>query len=341
VSVIAFGPSRQPAPSSTVRLKVDDSVDPAVQVGEHPSRKVYPYSVVPGGVYTTAELADAAAQDPTVAEHYADVTPTAMHVKVVDAVREAYMSYRIGERIFWTKRKLPLRKGERILTDGDVAIRARCGNRLSDVPRAPTSDVEPTAEEFEPAVDEFERDAAPLFTVGLGPDSPIAMGPPGLWPDGSLPRGVAPTSDGGSSGGFFDGGGFYGDLGIPPIGSGGGTPGAPEPNGEQPPSVFVLPPADGADHPDSPDRGDDGDVPSVNVQIPGFTHIDRPGDGSGESAGQSPDETWLAPETSDVASEGELPQNAVVPEPTTLALLGTALVLGAVKRHRRRTKNDR
>jgi hypothetical protein len=326
-SVIVFGPSRQPAPSSTAHLEVDASLDPAVPVGEprHPSRKVYPYSVIPGGVYTTTELADAAADDPTVAEHYADVTPTAMHVKVVDEVREAYMSYRIGDRIFWTKRMLPLREGERILSDGDVAIRARCGNRLSDVPRAPTSDVEPTAEEFEPAGEEFERDVAPLFPVGLGPESPIATGPPpGLWPEGSVPPGMVPTSDGGRPGGFFGGGGFYGDAGIPPIGGGGGTPGASEPNGEQPPIVFVLPPADGAGHPDPPDRGNHGDVPSVNVEIPGFTHVDRPGDGSGGSAGESPDDTWLVPETSG-GSEGELPPSAVVPEPTTLTLLGTGL----------------
>ena len=335
VSAIVLGPSRQRATSPAAQLEVDDPFDLVIPVEDqhHPSREVYPYSVVPGGVYTTTELADAAASDPTVAEHYADVTPAAMHAEVVDAVREAYMSYRIGDRIFWTRRKLPLRHGERILTDGDVAIRARCGNRLSDVPMTPTSDAEPAAYEF-------ERDAAPVLPVGPGPDSPIAAWPPlGLWPDGSVPLGLAPTTDGGGPGAFFDRGGFYGDAGVPPIGGVGDAPGAAEPDGEQPPIVLVLPPADDAGHVDPPDRGDHGDVPPVKVEIPGFTDFDHPGDGIGGGSGESPGETSDITETLG-ASEGQLPI-AVVPEPTTLTLLGTGLLWGAVKRYRGRGARDR
>lgn len=315
------------------------ALDRAIPVAEphHPPREVYPYSVIPGGVYTSTELVDAVADDPAVAEHYADVEPTAMHVEVVDAVREAYMSYRLGDRIFWTKRKLPLRNGERILTAGDVAVRARCGNRLSDVPMTPTSDAEPPAEEF-------ERDAAPLFPVGNGLDGPIAAGPPfGFWGGGSVPPGMTPTSDGttptsdgGSPGAFFSGGGLFRDVGRRPVGD--RAPDAVEPDGEQPPIVFVLPPANDAGPADPPDRGGRGDGPSVNVDIPGFTHVEHPGDGG--SSGESSGETLLVPETSG-GSDGELPLDAVVPEPTTLTLLGTGLLWGAVKRHRRRTARPR
>jgi hypothetical protein len=110
------------------------------------NRPVYPYSIVPGGVYTTDELVKAAADDPSVADHYHDIALAAMHVEVVDGPRAAYMSYRKDGRIFWTKNKLPLHPGERILTAGDEAVRARCGNRLSEVPRQPTSEVERAAE---------------------------------------------------------------------------------------------------------------------------------------------------------------------------------------------------
>jgi hypothetical protein len=80
-------------------------------------------------------------------------------------------------------------------------------------------------------------------------------------------------------------------------------------------------------------------VPSGNVEIPGSHDFDHPGDGNGGSSGESPGETSHIPETFG-ASEGELPI-ATVPEPTTLTLLGTGLLWGAVKRHRRRGARDR
>jgi len=340
VAAVVLAPSHQPTPPLPPHSDRNTSLDAAVPDDErrHPAREVYPFSVVPGGVYTTEELAEAVADDPAVAEHYSDVAPAAMRVEVVGAVREAYMSYRIGDRIFWTKRKLALREGERILTDDDVSIRARCGNRLSDVAMTPTSDVEPAA-------DEFERDAAPFSPVGPGPDSLIASAPPrGIWPRGSVPPGMASTSDGGSPGAFFDGGGFYGDVAFPPIaGTLGGAPDSIEPDGEHPPIVFVLPPAPDAGHPGPPDRDGHGDVPSIDVEIPGLTHVDPPGDGfpggAGDSpGGPSPGGTTHVPGTFG-GSDGELPPSSVVPEPATLTLLGTGLLWGMVKRHRRRASS--
>src|SRR6185503_73029 len=112
-------------------------------------RAVYPFSVVPGGVYSPEEFADALAADAAVGAHYGDVTPAALHVENVDSPRAAYMSYRIGDQIYWTKRKLALHEGEQVLSDGSVTIRGRCGNRLSDEPMQPTSDAEPPVQAFE------------------------------------------------------------------------------------------------------------------------------------------------------------------------------------------------
>src|SRR5262249_27309776 len=125
--------SSQPVVASfTAQGDSDILKDVAVEAGrDDVFGDVYPYSVIPGGVASATELAGAIDQDPAVAQHYSDVAPAAVHVDAVDAPREAYMSYRIGDEIYWTKRKLALHPGERILTDGRVTVRGRCGNRLS------------------------------------------------------------------------------------------------------------------------------------------------------------------------------------------------------------------
>jgi hypothetical protein len=44
------------------------------------------------------------------------------------------VSYRLGDRVFWTRNPVRLAEGEAVLTDGGAIVRARCGNRISDVP---------------------------------------------------------------------------------------------------------------------------------------------------------------------------------------------------------------
>lgn len=58
-------------------------------------------------------------------------------------VRFAHVSYRKGDRLFWTRNKVRIPAGERILTDGRHEIRARCGNRIED---SPEGEVEPEAD---------------------------------------------------------------------------------------------------------------------------------------------------------------------------------------------------
>ncbi len=50
-----------------------------------------------------------------------------------------YVSYRIGNKVFWTKHKLALRKGEAMLSDGTNMARTRCGNRISVLPVRPNA----------------------------------------------------------------------------------------------------------------------------------------------------------------------------------------------------------
>jgi hypothetical protein len=106
-------------------------------------RPNYPYSIIPGGAYSAAELKYADLQDSVVKQHYAGFNvKNARMVQLTDD-RYQYASYRKKDQVFWTKKKLRIKKGEVLLTDGQSYARARCGNRLSDKPQTPVSLQEP------------------------------------------------------------------------------------------------------------------------------------------------------------------------------------------------------
>ena len=123
-----------------------------------PARRIYPYSIVPGGVHDSQELARVIAADQVVAAHYAGFDAAAFTVKTVDKPRAVYVSYRKGDKVYWTAKKLQLVKGETLLSDGTNDIRTRCGNRISDVPMLPVEAKGPTAEELDAFVDQAASD---------------------------------------------------------------------------------------------------------------------------------------------------------------------------------------
>jgi hypothetical protein len=143
-------------------------------------RPVYPYSVVAGGVKDAAELKWAAEHDPVVAAHYAGFDYD--HARVVRLVlaRTAYVSYRIGNRIYWTRRRVTLKKGETVLTDGKITARTRCANRVEEAPEAAFSPSEPPAFKFD--------EPLPVLPAEANPPVPYQSsllnrpGPPGLGP---------------------------------------------------------------------------------------------------------------------------------------------------------------
>jgi hypothetical protein len=108
-------------------------------------RPNYPYSIIPGGAYSTAELRYADREDPVVKEHYADFNMKRAQMAQLTADRYQYVSYRLKQRVYWTKKKLKIPKGEVLLTDGVSWARARCGNRLSETPHQEVSAEEPAA----------------------------------------------------------------------------------------------------------------------------------------------------------------------------------------------------
>jgi hypothetical protein len=108
-------------------------------------RPSYPYSVIPGGAYSAAELHYANQTDAVVRAHYASFNMKLAHTVRLTADRFQYASYRVKDQIYWTRKRLRIGKGEYLLTDGAAFARTRCGNRLSETPQEPVSPQEPAA----------------------------------------------------------------------------------------------------------------------------------------------------------------------------------------------------
>jgi hypothetical protein len=148
-------------------------------------RTVYPYSVVPGGVRDAQELKWVADHDPVVKAHYAGFDFDHAHVVRLAFERTAHVSYRIGNKVYWTRRRVKLKKGETLLTDGKITARTRCANRVEDVPQNAIS-----AEE--PAAARFDEPGPPAGTAVAGPPPPFESalmnrpGVPGLGPSPPL-----------------------------------------------------------------------------------------------------------------------------------------------------------
>lgn len=122
-------PSREAAESSRARLV--EAQQAALLNLE--GRPVYRYSVVPGGVKDVQELKWAADHDPVVAQHYAGFDYDHARVVRLALARTAYVSYRIGNKVYWMRHRVTLPAGETVITDGKIMVRTRCGNRVEDV----------------------------------------------------------------------------------------------------------------------------------------------------------------------------------------------------------------
>ena len=135
--------------ATTAASATDSDWFAPVPVLDKTDRVLYPYSVIPGGVRNSAELRNAVAHDETVAQHYADFNLRNARVIQLHEARAVFVSYRVGNRIFWTRNRLNLPAGETVVTDGEHMARTRCGNRLSDVPIGPVLAKEPLPEAME------------------------------------------------------------------------------------------------------------------------------------------------------------------------------------------------
>lgn len=303
---------------------------------EHP---VYRHSVVSGGVHSLDDVERVVATDPVVREHYAGVSVARLKVVRTPARRSAYMSYRIGDRVYWTSKKIALAEGEAVLTDGKTTIRARCGNLVSDEAMAPTSEQEPAVAAFD-AVEPRPATAAPPAPSAVGGVSGLrergGAGVPGS-AQSAFAGGEPATGIGGGSGfgpgGFGGSGGAGGSGGS--LGPGGQTSRHPPEGGSSDPS---LTPDPGLDPPgtDGPPGLDDPWWPEPPPSFP-------PGPGDEPGPGGPPDgpggPPGFGPELPPVDVQPP-PEVVPVPEPETLVLLGTGLALAAWRARRGQSKKS-
>lgn len=111
--------------------------------GKAPAHPLYSYSVIPYGVYSARDLLSARESDRVVAGHYSGFDVRNATTLTLRSDKWAFVSFRLRDAVYWTKRKVRLPAGETLITDGVNFARTRCGNRLSDTPRQPTTAEEP------------------------------------------------------------------------------------------------------------------------------------------------------------------------------------------------------
>jgi len=167
----ASGPSGLVSSSTSLPLYLQglDFREPETST---PQRPLFPYSVIPRGVTSARELVTALHGDPVAASHYSGFHIASAHLVRIPKDRTAYVSYRLGNKIYWTSKKVTLHAGETFLSDGTHLARTRCGNRVSEVPAEPTSPSEPP----NPVLNTPVGPRLPEISPEPRPDAPIWSG---------------------------------------------------------------------------------------------------------------------------------------------------------------------
>jgi len=164
-----------------------------------PNRVVYPYSVVPGGVQTGEDLRRVSDHDRVVGNHFMGFDFRHARIIELDQPKLVYLSYRVGDRVYWTGKRISLHKGERLITDGKTTARTRCANQVSESPQPEVLPAEPPAAKFEepffgtpgqiPFPGDFNALGSGREFAGLGPAGPPALQSSNMapFPGGGLP----------------------------------------------------------------------------------------------------------------------------------------------------------
>jgi hypothetical protein len=112
-------------------------------------RAVYPYSIIPGGIRSRADLVASIADDPVVAEHYTNFDLSQTKFIRSDEPQIVHVAYRLRNKVYWTAKTVKIPPGETLISDGNTAARTRCGNRVAALPQGPISPEEPPIETFD------------------------------------------------------------------------------------------------------------------------------------------------------------------------------------------------
>jgi hypothetical protein len=112
-------------------------------IDSRPGRPSYLYSVIPGGVASAEELRQAMEHDPVVAQQFAGFDFQRAHLVQVSEKQSMHVAYRMGQKVYWTRKKVALHPGETLISDGKIVARTRCGNRIAMTPLGPPALAEP------------------------------------------------------------------------------------------------------------------------------------------------------------------------------------------------------
>ncbi len=124
------------------------------------------------------------ASDPLLRERFAAFDWDRARLVSIPSETLVHVSYRKDGQIAWTRRKLRLRRGERVITDGAVTVRTYCCNEIVDAPMRPTRVDEPSPAALQPPE---ERSAGPIRPLGRaawrtpGGATNVQIPEPGTW----------------------------------------------------------------------------------------------------------------------------------------------------------------
>jgi hypothetical protein len=118
-------------------------------VASRAMRPVYRYSIIPGGVESVAELRQVMDRDPVVAEHFRGFDFQRAHLVRVSESQSMHVAYRLGDKVYWTRKKVALHPGETLISDGKIVARTRCGNRIAMAPMGPPAMLDPSEGELD------------------------------------------------------------------------------------------------------------------------------------------------------------------------------------------------
>lgn len=175
--------------SASLALATAPTLAAAASAPAATPRRVYPYSIIPGGVSGAAELKRVIRADKVVAAHYADFDADKAKEITVTRPRAVHVSYRKGDQVFWTAKKVMLAQGETLLSDGSNEMRARCANRISDVPQFPVEAHGPSEEELDTVL-ASATDEEGMFLAASAGSMPDAGGSGSRYPLGYFPDGA-------------------------------------------------------------------------------------------------------------------------------------------------------
>jgi len=231
-----------------------------------PVRPVYRYSVVPGGVRSSEEIAGVIKRDQVVAAHYRGVDPQRMRSERLQQPLLAHVSYRMGDKVYWTKKPVQLPKNEPVMTDGKMMIRERCGNLISMEPLAPAS-------EEEPSLPSFDLLVAPTELAWQRLNLPLVSRPPSRRSGGPTPGSPSLLSGGGPLGAS---GLRAGESATSPSTQSTGSPNGGPPTGG-PPTIDAPPTDPPVDPPIDPRNIDPPiDPRSIDPPTETFTPVETP-----------------------------------------------------------------